>query len=251
MNLKTSLKYKLKDNLRSIIVYYFVILCVICLIAVSVIVPDSNAKSNIIGMEMATVIFLFVVGLNSFKENFLMLLQNGSSRKTIFTSGVLSMFIISTGMAIIDFIILAVIKLAAGNIKSLKVMGLFEMNYSRHVENIGSFQAHTESLIFQILMYLAFVLVGYFITIAYYRMNKAAKTAVSIGVPVGLFFILPLIDETLMKGRVSDWINDLFNYAFGLHSQNPCHAMVTFLLLSVVFAALSWLLMRRAVVKNQ
>lgn len=251
MNIKTSLKYKLKDNLRSIIIYYFVILCVICLMVVSVAIPDSDVHSNLNGMEMATVIFLFVIGLNSFKENFLMLLQNGSSRKTIFTSGVLSMLIISAGMAVIDFIILMLSKLATGNMKALKVMGIFEINYGRHVDNIGGFQAHTESLIFQILMYLAFVLIGYFITIAYYRMNKAAKTAVSIGVPVGIFVILPLIDGTLLKGRISDWTNDLFNYAFGLQSQSPYHAMVTFLLISVVFAALSWLLMRRAVVKNQ
>lgn len=251
MNIKTSIKYILKGNLRAILIYYFVILCFIALMGVSIAIPDSTAQSNITGMEMITVVFLFVIGLNSFKEDFLILLQNGFSRKSIFTSGVLSMLIISIGMTIIDSVILAVCKLAAGNNQNIRVEGIFEINYRNHVNSIGSFRVHMESLIFQILMYLTFIVIGYFITIAYYRMNKAAKTAVSIGVPVGLFVIMPIIDDIIMKGRINRSISELFIFAFGFQIQNPFYGMVTFLILIDVFAAFSWMLMRRAVVKNQ
>lgn len=250
MNFKASIKYQIKDNIRSIIVFYFIILFVMSLITISVVMPNNSGSSSLSGMEMSSVIFLFILGLSSFKDNFHMFLQNGLSRKTLFLSEVLSMLVIAVGMSIVDFSILKLIKLISENVRGLKATSIFEMSYYKHIDSISNLQMYTEKLIFQIGMYLAISLVGYFIAIAYYRMNKAAKRAVAIGVPVGFSCILPLIDATLTNGKITKFINDVITYAFGIKSGNPYHAMITFLIVAITFGCFSWLVMRKAVVKN-
>ena len=47
-------------------------------------------------------VFLFIAGLNSFKENFGMLLQNGVSRRTMFTGRLLTMVSLCVGMTLMD-----------------------------------------------------------------------------------------------------------------------------------------------------
>lgn len=250
MSLKASIRYQLKDNIKSILIFYLIIICVISLIATSIAIPGNNGNTNLNGMEFATVIFLFILGLNSFKENFHMLLQNGLSRKTLFIGAILTMLAVSIGMAFIDSALLILSKLVAVKVDGLIVISTFEMGYAEHITGISKMQIFAERLIFQIMMNLTFAVIGYFITIAYYLMNKALKTIVSISVPVGLFVVLPLIDSTFANGSISKIINDIIDLAFGIKSQNPYCAMIAFLITSVVFGSFSWLMSRRAIVKN-
>lgn len=250
MSLKASIGYQLKDNIKSIVIFYVVIICVISLIASSIAIPGNDGNTNLNGMEFATVIFLFILGLNSFKENFHMLLQNGLSRKTLFIGAVLTMIAISIGMAFIDSGLLILSNLVADKVDGLIVISTFEMGYSEHIAGISKMQIFAERLIFQIMMNLTVALIGYFITIAYYLMNKTLKTIVSISIPVGLFVVLPLIDSTFANGSISKLINDMIDLAFGIKTQNPYCAMIAFLLASVVFGSLGWLMSRRAIIKN-
>jgi hypothetical protein len=250
MTLKASIKYILKNSFRSIIIYYFVILCVICLAVVSALTPGMNGMVKISGTEMATVIFLFIFGLNSFKDEFQMFIQNGLSRKTLFLGEVLSILAISIGMAIIDLVIFILSKFILVGIKNFELLNLFQMTYSKHTAGLSTLNIYAESLIFQIGLYLAAALIGYFITIGYYRMNKAAKTAVSISVPVGCFVILPMIDSSFTNGTITRFIGNIIIYALGIQYGKPSHALVTFLLLAIVSSGFCWLMMRRAIVKN-
>ena len=250
MNMKASLKYQLIDYKKPVMIFYFVIFCVISLFYVGAVITikgNSSDYTKIGGLEMTTVIFLFVAGLNSFKDTFRMLLQNGVSRKTVFVGNIVTAAIVSFGMAIIDYIILLVGKqISLGNDR-LFIEGMFEQLYPARV---GVDSMLIESLLLNFFLYTSAIAIGYFITILYYRMSKAAKTIVSIGVPVGVFFLMPIIDSTITNGKIMYTIREILDFSFGITKSSPIHAVVTLFLTFILFSALSWLFMRKAVEKN-
>lgn len=248
MNLKASLKYHLLDNRKAIIIFYIVILFVIGLAFTfafsSTVTGDPSLVSiQIAGVDGATMIFLFILGLNSFKERFRMFIQNGISRKTMFVSFILSTAIISVGMALISCFLVILGKLSVLSNEQISFQGMFEQIYG--------YQTFFKQLFFLACVYMAVILIGYFITVLYYRMNKGGKIAVSVGVPAFLIAGLPIIDYSLAGGAINNTIAFAFTYSFGLYNgANPYYGMFTCLCTFTLFSGLVWLLMRKAVIKD-
>ena len=263
MNGKSSIKYQLNEMKRPVITFYFVMLCILIFgFTVSgakfVITSSSGGVasttttgSGFSGLELATIIFLFVCGLNSFKEFFRMFIQNGISRKTMFVTRIITIITLCTGMAVIDKIILLIGKFVASRSGRISFTGLFEYIYGARTAHISSAQMHAESFLFNLCLYLAVITIGYFITIGFYRMNKIAKISVAIGVPMVLLNGLPLVDAVLLKGVIGRTFINTFLFAFGFkNGANPYYGMVSCLVIFALFAGLSWLIMRKAVVKD-
>lgn len=247
MNLKVSIKYQLNEYKKSIIIFYFIILCVLTFMFILANnISDSTIQFG--GMEMSSIIFIFVIGLNSFKESFRMHIQNGVSRKTMVIGKMISALAVCIGMAFIDRIIALIGNWISSSKERFIYKGILEQTYNR--SNIGSVQMQLDGLLFNICLYLAIFAIGYFVTIAYYRMNNALKLAVSVGVPVGLFVILPIVEMSITGGRISKALSSMFDFAFGFSKGNPYYAMVTGILMFAIFGGLSWLMVRKAVDKN-
>jgi len=175
MNMRAALTYHLDQFKRAAGIFYLVIVLLnvtfliplILFASSSVIQVDSN------GFETATMIFLFVCGLNLFKTNFRFFLQNGCSRKKLLLSQVLSVLIIAAGMALIDRVISLILQGIASATGRLSTQGLFQMIYTSHFQKAGALHMHVEEVLFGFGAYTAVFFLGYLITIAYYRMNKA------------------------------------------------------------------------------
>ncbi len=266
MKLKPAFKYQLSDIKRPVAVFYLVIICLLILFfalsytPVTIITSDSggeistsysNQGSRISGMEFATVIFLFVAGLNSFKEFFRLFMQNGLSRRTMFVSRMITILSVCTFMAIIDKIILLVGKMIGAYQNKFTYAGLFEMIYGIRAGRVSDLHMQADGFFFNLFIYLAAMAFGYFITVAYYRMNKPVKIAVSIGIPMSLLYGLPILDSTVTHGAISSAIGSAVSFAFGFRNNaNPYFGMVTLLMVFVVFGALTWLMIKRAVVRD-
>ncbi len=253
MKFKSSLKYSIFESLRAVVVFYIVIAILIALTLFlslnGLINGNGNSSSTINGMEFSTAIFIFVLGLNSFKERLLMMMQNGVSRKTIFLSSMTSFVILCFFMSVFDRVVSLLAKLVIGSSDQLSYSGLFEMLY--HNKNVGMSAAavNLEGFLLSLGLYLACATIGFFITISYYRMNKSMKVIISVGVPVGLTVVLPVVDR-IANGKISQAIIRVLNFAMGLNPQRPFHAMVTFLLIFAAFSGLSWLLVRKIMVHS-
>lgn len=256
MNIKASYKYQLVDQKRSVIIYYAILLSLMIFlmgaIAVTVAHEDGTITgSSMNGMDLATAIFLFVTGLCSFKESFGMLMQNGISRKNIYIGRVLTTITLAFGMAMLDTIILlifqSVSKISGG---ILNYSSMYEQFFYMHSSQISSFQVHVEVLIFDFVLYLTSIALGYLITNMFYRVNKTGKVALGAGVPVVLFVIFPVFDAAVMKGKISMAIAKGLDFAFGFTKQQPGRTFITFIITFLVFSVISWLLVRRADVKE-
>ena len=84
MRIKTAVRYQINDYIKPVLIYYFSIFCLTLLFGMIPLIFGGNGRFSLTGIEFITSIFMFVLGLYSFKEVFLMMLQNGISRKQCF-----------------------------------------------------------------------------------------------------------------------------------------------------------------------
>ena len=249
MNMKAAVKYQLNEFKYSVIIFYIVIASILTFTFILLFATRSPGETN--GFELATLLFLFVCGSNSFKENFRFFLQNGSSRKKLFDSQMLSMLVVAVGMSVIDRGICVVGQGVASISGKSTYRGILEIVYSSHADKVGSMRMNLESLLFFTVAYATVFLVGYFITVASYRMNKVGTITASVGIPVFLFMGIPFLEVFVTHGAIVNAIGHAFRFAFGFdNGGNPYFGLATCMIVAIVFAGLSWLLMRRATIKE-
>lgn len=253
MNLKASLKYQLSDCRNPIIIFYIVIAALLTLaFTTHILFSDMySGTTSMNGMGLAATIFIFIAGMNSFKETFRMFLQNGVSRRTLFISQLLSGLIVSFIMTVIGSIYTIIGKSLAAHFDRLYFRSFIEMIYSdRYASESVSIQMLIESLLFYTMMLTAALMAGYFITVLYYRLNKGGKIAVSVGVPVFLFILLPIIDTLFGGFAIYSALIKIALSVSDFYQTSPYCGLLINTLVFILFSGLSWLLMRKAAAKN-
>jgi hypothetical protein len=249
MNLRASYKYQLTENKKPMIIYMSIIVAVTLFLYLATVftLTVNGVKTEFTSMEFASVIFLFVTGLCSFKDSFLMLTQNGVSRKTMFFSSILTFATLSGILTAFGAILLLLVKLF-DNEKILST-GMYETVYYERAASISGFLMNVESIILNFFVLLMALGIGYLITTLFYRLNKAGKIAVGVGVPVFFTMVLPVFDFFVTGGRISYTINQFIDFASGYSTQNPYAGIISSICVFAIASGLSWLLMRKAVVK--
>ncbi len=242
MRLAPALKYQLSGIKWPVIIYYIVIYSLFILMSVSLLTfrrYDINVSFG--GFDVASMIFLFVVGLNAYRSTFHMFAANGISRKTMFTSFAATAAVVCAGMALID------------SLNALIISQFLHYEPSFVQESMYRFSSgsmfYAEGILYMFCSYLACIMLGYFITTAYYRMNKPLKLTVSIGVPVFFFILLPVIDAQLFSGEIYRFIGTVLAFCSGRLSGSPYVAMAMDIAFAAVTGVLAYLLARRATVK--
>lgn len=237
-------KYQCIDSLKAIVVYYIVMVVLFLVMFLSVLIPGSG-ESMMSGMEIISVIFLFVVGLNSFKETFLFQLQNGVSRRTIWMALGLQALTVAVGMSLVDGILILTLKGVGQLVDSFTVESL-----SQQLFKIPSLPKRLlVEFLFAAAIYLFSFMVGLVITMAYYRMNKTVKIAVSVGVPASIFIGLPLLESTVTHGNITKAALKLIEWTFG-YFPNPWRWSLWYVISAVLLLGICYLLIRRAIVKK-
>jgi len=247
MRLKSVLKYNISETIRSMLVFYGVMVAVLVFFVVSmgVVMIKSDGVSFAGGAEMASAIFLFVLGLNSFKQNYLFLSSNGITRKAQFYGFLISSLPVVAVMGAIDT--------AYGNIlgEFINYNAMFSQMYNGFVLDTPKPFILLIGFVWSAALYLFAITLGYFITTLYYRMSKLLKIIISVGVPMLFFTVLPGIDSVVTGGKIYGWMGELFISLAGLkNGSNPFVAVISLLIASAILAGLAFLLVRKAPVKE-
>lgn len=245
--MKSAMIYQISEMKKPLLIYYAIIffLLLASFLTTEVFLHISANGTTINGIEISSMIFIFVCGLNSFKEPFRMFLQNGLSRKTLFLSYICSLLPVSGVMAIIDTSIGAIGR-SLGSYQSA-----FHEFYRQYFPAVGPGQVFV-GFALSLMLYTTSALAGYFIASLYYRMNKGLKLLVSIGVPVLLIIVLPIVDMGYANGVISRGLGEILLLASGVKAgYNPLYPLGSCIILSSVLAGLTYLLQRRAVIKEQ
>ncbi len=250
---QVSYRYQMCEHRKIIIIYYCILIGVVTALFISsagiINSGDIKVKVNFNGLDIATIIFLFMLSRYSFSGSFGMMLQNGVSRISLFKSSLLTILSLSFLMAVIDKLIYTAINLFASiSGGSLWVSCLFDELYP-------SLQSTSPtmviiSFIFSFFLYMTFMAGGMFIAVWFYRIGKSAKIAICVGIPVILFIILPIVEINFTGGIITSAFWNMIDFMYGSSAVKPMHSFITGLLLFLLFSGISWLLLRKAVVQN-
>lgn len=245
MKLRKAISYRMIDIKKSIILFYGIMALSFILVILLNTFTTETSGVHVNGMEFCTFIFLFVWGLNSFRQPFMVLLQNGISRKTMFTSYMIIMTIVAGGMAFFESIIYFVFH--ANNLYLSAFMQIYDGI------SLNVFSEILLTFVWSFSLYLAAAMFGYFVTTLYYLMNLTAKLIVSIGIPALILVILPILDEYVCAGAIFQFIGKAISYVVGTYgdSYHPFNCILSGLLVALVFAGISYVMVKKVVVKRK
>lgn len=241
MKTKSIVKYYLYEIKSSIIGFYIIMLLGCIATYVGYKLSGGELYSN--GIELATIIFLFVLGLNLFRSQFNFLIQNGVTRKANFIG-----FLVSTLVVVLFATIDSFISVIMHNLIGYE--SLYHMLYAGSSQGYG-FMYIIKSILLLTAMYGVFYMIGYFITTLYYAMNKVMKIIVSVSVPAFFIIGLPIIDYFL-NIDINSGIEYIALNMLGIYNENVSilNPIVSCLLIYTVLSALNYFVTRRISVKE-
>lgn len=257
MNLKSTYYYQLADLKKSLITYYIILLTFFCFILsfFSLTITSNDGRSSSYGqigpMELITIIFAIFAGYGCLKTYLGFFLQNGISRKTLFTSQILTTSTLALIMATIGKVLLLTFSILLLKLEiNVKYSSLFDQVYGLSITDSGSLPYHITVFFYDLSLYLVFMSAGYLIALIYFRISRLGKIVLNVSIPVLLLIALPAFDTSIFKGQTSKGFNHFLNTILGISSYHPSYAIFTFVLLSAIFSGFSWLLLRRATVRD-
>jgi hypothetical protein len=205
-------------------------------------VPEAADETQIGGFFGMFNITFFIMGIASAAPTLRISLANGISRKTEFLG------ILSAGIAIT--LAVTIINMLLGGI-----IGIF-MNYTSEFSDMYSGFANNEvtyvltEFLYCIISLFTFLIVGNFIGMLYYRMNKFLKLVVSIGVPVLFAIVLPALLGFYSNTQFVQNIIHLASDFGDSFSTDPYFATFSTSICLIIFATLGFLLIRKAPLKT-
>lgn len=223
-------KMKLFDCLRAMGIFYSItILFVFLMWYLSV--KYNNVSYNSDGV---TLVFLFICGLNSFKESFKFSSANGVSRKRYFRESLLALVGTAALAALIEL-----------------VLPLISQAFTRHEMLYVTLYRNTNLLaaaVWTFALFFGASLLGWLISLIYYRCNSLMKIVVSLS-PVYVTALMIWLNRQT-GGKIFVAIGDLISFFWGIADSNSYVAVLNFLVISILFSGLIFLLLRRAPVKE-
>jgi hypothetical protein len=242
------IKFHIMESVSTICIYYAIFIAVIIIL---IFLNADSGKISSSGLEMASVIFLFIAGLNSFKTNFKFSQANQTSRKTFFKGIIIAVFPITFAMSLLDIIINRVYNIFIPSPTNFDMIyGSLRDAGIRNSSGFAWTQANDfytlfGTIIWQFVVYSFAFFLGLLITLVYYRSSKPVKVVVSIAPVVLLVLLLNVLPESF-RNTVGVFVSS----AFGWQTRNPYMAVFNFGVLGVILTGFIYLLMRRAVARE-
>lgn len=239
MRLSRAFKFQIKEIIKPIATFYVMFLMFIFLF-VGLAFTSGEGNIRFGGFELCTIVMLFVTMLSMIRSDFLLFLQHGYSRKTLFLSTMLCLITTSAVVLIIETIIYNILS------RVLPYQGMFLQGYGATYVSDAGVKGYIDEYLWKFFLYILAGAIGIFISLLYYRMNKLLKTIVSVGVPAFIFVIYPLADKYLFDGQLTKLAIKILNFYTGYsNGMNPYINMLCNFGLFALFGALSFLLLRK------
>lgn len=255
MKLKQSIRYQLADFIGPVIVYYGIVAAAhVVLFLAWIFTPATIHLGG--GLTVFSGLFLFICGLCSFHDNLPMHLQNGVSRKTMYTAWLVVTVIVSASMALLDALLATLIDFTplwsvwqGGNDVHLFISCFGLKPLARAGFGEAAILVLFSWLFSFVLLALAMTL-GYFIVVFFYRLPVKLRIVVGACAGFLLFFGVPGLQL----------VNDALGYPFSYIAEHylwpledaivasPLLTMGTWAVAAVALAAVTWLILRRTTV---
>ncbi len=254
MKLKQSIRYQLADYKAATLVFYGAVVVFLGVMG-GLLTAFSGEGTNLqmSGITAISALFLFIGGLCSYHDNLPMHLQNGVSRKTMFQARLVVTAATCAVCSAVDHLLALLINLLARPFFSGWSDTLFEELYGKQYPSLGPVEGAALSLAFSFVMLLLASSLGYFLIVFFYRMPL--KLRVTVAVALGLLLLpgqvlVKAADALLLGNALARFAEAVVYPVTAAIEGSPFLTMGCWLLAAAAFSALSWLFMRRAVVRR-
>lgn len=237
--LKSVIQYECTTSFKYIWLFYGIQYAFVTLI--TLILGISAGTFEDIGtntLEINSLVYVGILGVLGFKQDFKMLLQNGFTRKMIF-SATLSMFCFISGtMAFIDTIV--------GNL-------IYQFN-NNYISLYSGMYGYNNKFMNWLWLFLVYVLICFLLYFAILVINKVGKTiSIYLGVVLGgiALIVIALFRYVFSAETISN-IFELLTKAMGFMADGTINYLLpafTLLLFIAVFGSCSYAIIRRTELK--
>ena len=243
-----SFKYQVKDHLKSIAAFYAILAAIVALsFFISNAEQYADAANNFTGNDVASIFFLFIAGLCTFKEPFLFFMQNNIPRVSLLKGKLLTAFSICAIVASVSSVLSAFLH----SKPEFSSLSIYYYAFSSHTEKIPFILKLIENFFATFFLSMCFYMFGYFITILYYRMNSRTKAIFSVFAPLTLFLVIPAIDSILLSNAIANFLVKLTMSLSGIPSQNPYILILSTAAASALITSVCWFMVRRIPVNGK
>ncbi|MDQ2085602.1 hypothetical protein RBH29_04030 [Herbivorax sp. ANBcel31] len=242
-------KFQIAEMIPSTGIFYLIFLLVLIFL---VSLNSSNGNTNTSGLEFASIIFLFILGLSCFRSSFNFSQANNISRKLFYKGTIMSIFPIAMTMSILDLIINRIYNNFIPSPTNFDMIyGSYRDTGMRDASGVITWVQENDvftllgTTIWQFALYSLVFITGILITLIYYRSNKPLKVLVSV-VPVMLIISLNTTSGWISQSFLSG-IKDFAAFAF---LENSYLAALSYGIIGAVFSMFIYLLTKRAIIKD-
>lgn len=235
MNFLPIFKYRLKDDLKAVVVFLLVTLLCMVLVIYGVMIMVAEMDDRVVSnFSIALTVFSFVIGIVTVREDLRLGIQNGVSRGTslaaCFSANVVAALVASAGVTFVEW--LSVVTQEATN---ASLMSLYAFIYGYDSSAAGQFKSFLLSFVWSG----SAAFVGSFLSLMYWRLSKLWRWIVTLG--MGAVLILLLNTATISVG----FLNAVVSF-FRWLGAAPLNLCVFLICVGAVFAVFDWLLARKA-----
>ena len=243
-------RYEVQNYFRAVAVLWLVMaLLPAAMLAIAYFLAGETAvESSFNGYSIAVGMFGLILGMVGLRENQRVLNQNGVSRRSAFLADVAALAVAALLVAAGVSIIMGAYQAVLGGEGRLLITDLYQMIYEPSSAGAG-LGALARGAVFSTAVGWMLAALGQFCSALYWRLNKFWTILVSVAVPLALIFgSAPLVSwmDTTSAGQAA--VEALA--AFGRFlAASPWNAAAVLMVLGAAFFALSWLLVRRAMIR--
>ena len=243
-------RYEMRNYFRAVAVLWLVMaLLPAAILALAYFLAGETAmESSFNGYSMAVGMFGLILGMVGLRENQRVLNQNGVSRRSAFLADVAALAVAALLVAVGVSVIMGAYQAALGSAGRLLITDLYQLIYEPSSNGVNP-GALVRGAVFSAVAGWMLAALGQFCSALYWRLNKFWTILISVTVPLVLIFgSVPLISwlGTTSAGRAA--VEALA--AFGQFlAASPWNAAAVLLAMGAAFFALSWLLLRRAMIR--
>lgn len=246
VTLNRAVRYGIRNYLRAAGVLLLVML-LIPLVLWVMLATLGGQGSSFNGYSLSVGVFGLVLGMVGIRENLRMLNQNGVSRRTAFLAEIISQAAVAVLVSLGTTAILAAYRALPGLMACVEVSDVYQMVYGSAAMGPAGY---LRLVVFSAAMAFSLAGVGQFWSVLYWRLSKLWTVVVSIAIPLVLIFGPAALLTAAGDSPVGDAIVQAAAALGRFFIASVWNAAFVFLAVAAVSFGLSWLLVRRAVIRG-
>ena len=242
-------RYEMRNYFRAVAVLWLVMaLLPAAMLALAYCLAGETAmESSFNGYSMAVGMFGLILGMVGLRENQRVLNQNGVSRRSAFLADAAALAVAALLVAVGVSVIMGIYRAVLGG-GSVLFTDLYQLIYEPAPAGNGVGALARGAVLSTVVGWMLAAL-GQFCSALYWRLSKFWTILISVAVPLALIFgSAPLLTwlDTTSAGRAA--VEALA--AFGRFlAASPWNAAAVLLAMGAAFFAVTWLLLRRAMIR--